>query len=197
MYPCLPAVDGSDTPRALPNPDGICRLLIVLLNPGGSPRCHVVPPSWIESPITSPTNRRVEELVYRFAVRHNWEQNDYARILCLFQNTGRAPNAVFDGNAEPIFPDVEQVAHAADEPVVFGWGGFEPALQHPNAQAFNMTRTAFINRFRNAVGAQYVHNPRGFAPIAPLGFNGALRLTPAHPAARAGGWAAAVLEQLQ
>ena len=191
MYPrlCPPKEVKADERADLPDPNGVCRLLIVLLNPGSGPNCSVNFPTWIGSPLASPTNRTVADLVQGCAQVRNWGQNDYARIVCLFQTTGRRPNVAFNVDAEPKFPDAEAI-EIPKGPVVFGWGRFG------QRQILANKRNEFIEHFQNAVGALYVSDPCGFASIAPGHFNGPQPLTPAHPAARAGGWPNAVIEAI-
>ncbi|MCC6415478.1 MAG: hypothetical protein IT582_06190 [Opitutaceae bacterium] len=211
MYPRLnpQQVVKEDQLNDLPNPEGECRLLVVLLNPGSSPTCNVEHfPAWVESPIKrkNPTNRNVAKLVEDYAQTTSWEPTYYARIVCLFQTTGRDPIEAFDLPDALKFPSVEEIAHAHPDgaPVVLGWGStFHPDANDYDANDvanFNAAKAQIIEQFTHAVGARYIHSIFGCVPVGPKGFGDIQGLQPAHPSARptvrSKGWAAAVLEAI-
>ena len=190
-----PVVKKNDRPSDLRNPEGECRLLIVLLNPGSGPSCEIERfPAWVESPLASPTCRTVADLVHGCARAPNWEHDDYARIVCLFQNTGKKPEDAFT-NIQ--CPDIEKEAQRlGNAPVVFGWGSaFKPdpkRYKSHDIAAFREAKKQYIKQFPDAVWARWVR-PQ-FVSVAPSDFNDGI--IPAHPRAAHGGWPNAILEAL-
>lgn len=198
MYPHLnpQQVVKEDQLHDFPNPEGKCRLLVVLLNPGSGPSCEIERfPAWVESPLASPTCRTVADLVHGCARAPNWKHDDYARIVCLFQNTGKKPEDAFT-NIQ--CPDIEQEAQRlGNAPVVFGWGSaFNPnpnRYKNRDITKFREAKRQFIQQFSNAaVWARWVR-PQ-FVSVAPNDFNDGI--IPAHPRAAHGGWPNAILEAL-